>query len=133
VIVIKFEDYPIPTACPFCNGNVMLTTNDFIYGRKYIKNGNSKCYVCVMCKASVGTHSDGKTPLGRIADRELKDLKMKAHSLFDPIWQRGKMQRSEAYRYLAQKLGISARECHFGWFDKEMLLKAIEILSAKVG
>ena len=122
------DKYPVTKFCPYCGGVVIHTTNDYIYGRKYSKNGNCNCYVCTICKASVGTHPDGVTPLGRLADRELKDLKMQAHALFDPIWKSRKKKRHEAYRDLARQLDIPVRECHFGWFGKEMLLRAITIL-----
>ena len=62
-----------------------------------------------------------------MADKELKNLKIKAHSLFDPVWKSGGKKRHQAYNDLAQRLGIPTKECHFGWFDKEMLLKAIAI------
>jgi hypothetical protein len=129
---MKIDKYPIPDACLYCNGYVILTTNDFIYnGRQYGKNGNYNCYVCIVCKASVGTHQDGVTPLGRLADKELKLLKIEAHSLFDPIWKSGKMKRHQAYSLMAKRLGIPVNECHFGWFDKDMLLKAIQILERR--
>lgn len=131
---MKFEDYAIPTTCPYCGNSVILTTNDVIYGRKYKTNGNCKCYACPTCYASVGTHADGKTPLGRMANKELKRIKIKAHDLFDPIWKSGRKKRHEAYNELAAKLGIPAKECHFGWFDRDMLLKAIRLLEdGKIG
>ena len=126
---INFQPYPIPTCCPYCPGTVILTSNDYIYGRLYERHGNSNIYVCTGCKASVGTHYDGRTPLGRMANAELKALKMTAHTLFDPMWKSGRMKRKQAYNDLAKKLGIPVRECHFGWFDKPMLLKAIQILN----
>jgi len=129
---MKFQDYPVPEMCTYCGEKVILTTNDYIYGRRYYKQSkysqNCNCYVCVACKASVGTHADGTTPLGRLANAKLKVLKMQAHSLFDPIWQSGEMRRGEAYAMLVAKLRIPKDECHFGWFDEEMLLKAREIL-----
>lgn len=127
---MKYDRYPIPTECPYCKAEEIIhTTNDYLYGRKYYKGGNCNCYVCIVCKASVGTHPDGITPLGRLADKELKTLKKEAHALFDPLWKSGERSRNQAYKWLAKKLGISVRECHFGHFDKTMLQKAIEILS----
>lgn len=122
------EGYPVTKICPYCGEDVILTTNDYLYGKKYSKQGNSNVYVCVLCRASVGTHPDGVTPLGRLADKELKVLKVQAHALFDPIWKSGMRMRKEAYSDLAKRLDIPTRECHFGWFDKEMLLKVITIL-----
>jgi hypothetical protein len=97
-----------------------------IYGREY---GNGKCYKCTKCDAYVGVHTGTKVPLGRLADRELRELKKECHALFDPVWRGRKLTRKIAYFRLAQALGIPSKECHFGWFDKEMLLQAKKILS----
>lgn len=121
----KPDKYPVPKICPYCGNDVVLTSNAELYGREY---GNGKCYLCRNCKASVGVHPDLVTPLGRLADKELKDLKMKCHELFDPYWKNKKMYRHECYKILAREMGIDAKECHFGWFDKGMLLRALSIL-----
>ena len=127
---MKYEQYPVPTNCPYCGcERIMLTTNDRLYGRKFFTAGNCNIYLCPMCNASVGTHPDGKTPLGRLADKELKTLKKQAHALFDPLWRTGARSRNQAYKWLAKKLGIPVKACHFGHFDKAMLSKSIAILS----
>ncbi|MTI49441.1 MAG: hypothetical protein FH761_16535 [Firmicutes bacterium] len=122
---MKIDKYPIPKKCIYCGSKVKLVSNSKIYGREY---GNGKCYLCEGCKAYVGVHPDLKTPLGRLANKELRELKIKAHSLFDPHWKDGNIKRHQAYKELAEKLEIPRNECHFGWFDKDMLLKAIKIL-----
>lgn len=122
------DKYPIPINCPHCGSTVNFTSNAEIYGREY---GNGKIYLCMGCKAYVGTHPDCITPLGILATPELRKLKVKAHSLFDVIWKSGKMKRYQAYRWLAEKLEIPVNQCHFGWFEKDMLLKAIRILEVK--
>ena len=124
----KIDAYPIPTVCPYCDSEVIFTSNSIIYGEKY---GNGKCYKCTKCDAYVGVHNGTKTPLGRMANKELRELKKQAHALFDPIWQNKQKTRSEAYTDLAKALSIPKKECHFGWFDKPMLLKAIGYLTPK--
>ncbi|MBY9079539.1 hypothetical protein KIH86_03840 [Paenibacillus sp. HN-1] len=120
------DKYPIPTTCPYCNSPVILTSNAVIYGREY---GNGRCYKCTACDAYVGVHNQTTIPLGRLANREMRELKMKCHSLFDPVWKLNKsIKREFAYRCLANALGIPMNECHFGWFDRDMLLKALFVL-----
>lgn len=116
-----------PTECPYCKGEVILTSNKEIYGREY---GNGFCYLCVECGASVGTHN-GKAhrPLGILATREMKILKKCCHDLFDFPWKMKWVSRSTLYHRLANKLGIDVKDCHFGYFDTVQLLAAIEILS----
>lgn len=120
------DTYPITEVCPYCDGEVILTTNDYIYGKRYGKH--FWCYVCVNCRASVGTHPDNKTPLGRLANGKLKKLKIECHDMFDRLWKSGEMSRHQAYAEMAGRLGIMKNECHFGWFDEDMLNKSKEIL-----
>jgi DNA-directed RNA polymerase subunit RPC12/RpoP len=123
-----------PKTCRYCNSKVELVSNKEVYGREY---GNGKCYKCVKCGAFVGVHPDLKTPLGILADKELRELRKKAHGLFDRIWKNKKnyesrtRARNKAYKKLAEKLGIPYNECHFSWFDKDTILEAIEILETK--
>lgn len=113
------------TECNYCGGEVVLTSNAEIYGKEYGKV--PRCYLCRNCRASVGVHKSNE-PLGILANDELKALKQKAHSLFDPYWKDKGWRRGTAYKKMATKLGIDAGDCHFGHFDKDMLLKAIDIL-----
>lgn len=118
--------YPIPKECRYCGGEVIYVSNKEIYGKEYgADRGSNMCYLCVSCKASIGVHPYTDIPLGIMADDNLKTLKKEAHALFDPIWKNGQMTRTEAYRWLAKKLGIPERECHIGWFDEEMLMRVI--------
>lgn len=116
----------IPKTCPYCGGNVVLTSNKELYGKEY---GNGKCYLCRKCKASVGTHPGGKKPLGILATREMKVLKKACHELFDTAWKTRKISRSYAYQRMAELLDIPGSKCHFGYFETETLLKALAILS----
>lgn len=117
--------YPTPDVCLYCNNEVVLVSNADIYGKSH---GNGMAYSCTHCDARVGVHPDLKTPLGRLANKELRESKKRVHSLFDPLWRNGSMSRTEAYAYLANKLSIPARECHIGWFDDEMTERAIHVL-----
>lgn len=122
-----FDFRNIPTKCDNCGSSkVRYTSNSEVYGKEY---GNGGCYLCDDCKAYVGVHdTKNKLPLGRLANKELRELKMKCHSLFDPLWKNTKFKRTDCYGYLANKLGLHLRETHFGWFNKEYLEKALMIL-----
>lgn len=113
--------------CDFCNGPVVKTSNAEIYGKEF---GNGMCYLCRNCKASVGTHNNGK-PLGILANREMRALKKCCHELFDYVWRFGGLTRSGAYTILSEKLGIDRKDCHFGHFGIDMLHKSIKVLSDK--
>ena len=114
-----------PTVCNLCGGPVEFISNDKIYGRRY---GSGFAYRCAHCGAYTGTHRPRpKEALGLLADAEMRRLKVECHALFDARWA-NKAERSRQYKWLADRMGIPASDCHFGWFKKEQLLKAREIL-----
>jgi hypothetical protein len=116
---------PIPVHCnSCCSTNIELTTNDKIYGK--IFGAWPKVYICNDCGASCGCHPNTDIPLGRMADRETRQLRVQAHTAFDPLWKNGYMTRTKAYNWLAGQLGIEVSESHISWLSKEQLEKVIE-------
>jgi hypothetical protein len=110
--------------CPYCVKEAKWTTNDEIYGKRY---GHSyMVYLCKDCDAYVGCHQNTKNPLGTMANRELRKLRIDAHNAFDPMWRKTKMTRGQAYRWLASFIG--KKEIHIGQSDEKTCLKIIEIL-----
>lgn len=116
-----------PTTCNLCGGKVIFTDNKEVYGRSY---GSGKCYLCIECKAYVGTHNTGEKDkaLGLLANERMRKGKVICHNLFDKQWRYQGRNRGKCYRELADKLGIDPKDCHFGHFDLEMLRKAYRIL-----
>lgn len=114
-----------PNKCNLCGGDVIYISNDKIYGKKY---GSGFCYYCSNCGAYVGTHINRPdVALGILANAQMRNLKMKCHNLFDSKWN-NQQQRNAEYKKLAQKLNINYQDCHFGYFDLDMLNKALEVL-----
>lgn len=121
-----------PTICNLCGGRVIFTSNTLVYGRSY---GSGKCYYCTDCHAYVGTHVPRpKEALGILSNKEMRNWKMKCHHKFDSFWKdfpsskKRHSARNQAYKRLAEELGIPVEECHFGWFDLDMLKKAYQVL-----
>ena len=51
--------------------------------------------------------------------------KRKVHRLFDQLWRKGYCSRREAYRRLADRLGIEDwHDCHIAWFDLDACSRA---------
>lgn len=119
-----------PKICNLCGGEVIFTTNDNIYGRKY---GSGWCYYCTNCGAYVGTHKPRPSEaLGILANAEMRELKVKCHEIFDKKWKESKTRhhsRDLAYSRLAKKMGIPVEDCHFGYMNLEQLKKAYQILT----
>ncbi|MBO1362066.1 hypothetical protein J2D73_19990 [Acetobacter sacchari] len=116
--------------CAYCGNDAKKIENSSsIYGgRDY-----GPAWVCEPCGAWVGCHPDGK-PLGRLANKELRMAKQRAHAVFDPLWKR-KMERdglrkgharAKAYKWLAGCLGIERSDCHIGMFDTAMCQRVVD-------
>ena len=119
-----------PTICNICGGEVKLVKNSEVYhGQSF---GSGYCYLCTKCGAYVGTHR--KRPydaLGILADKQMRDMKMACHDLFDRKWKGKNSQhhaRELAYERLAKKMKIPVEDCHFGHFNLDKLNQAYEIL-----
>ena len=114
--------------CPYCQNIAELTSSAIVYnGRDY---GPIYLCKCVDGWAYVGCHKGTTEPLGRLADRELREWKKKAHAAFDPLWKYCGMPRNEAYQWLADKLSIPRDQCHIGMFNIEMCQKVVAACEA---
>lgn len=115
--------------CPYCSKKAELKDSSVIYGKSY-----GLIYICSdypSCDSYVGVHPGTTIPLGRMANKELREYKKKVHVLFDPLWKGKKIRRNEAYKRLSDALNLSTKECHVGMFDVETCKRAIEVLNRK--
>ena len=113
--------------CHYCNCDTKLVDDKAIYGMNSTYGG--MYYRCINNNDHyVGTYSDNITSLGRVADKELRLLKMQGHKNFDPLW-KAKFKyfssRPEAYQWLANKMGIDISVTHFGMFTNEQCKQAV--------
>lgn len=113
--------------CPYCQQPACLTTGATIYPHRADLH-DKRFYHCAPCRAWVGCHPGTDKPLGRLANAELRAAKMAAHAAFDPLWRgTSTRKRSEAYRWLAGKLGIAWKDCHIGEMNVEQCRRVVEI------
>lgn len=124
--------------CPYCNEQATLASSVKIYGRDY-----GMMYICKnypACDSYVGVHTHNNEPLGRLANRELREWKIKAHAAFDPLWQKKLAKRrkekphykkswarNSGYQWLASVLGLEKDDCHIAMFDIEQCKRVIEV------
>lgn len=105
-----------PKICK-CGGEVKIAGHKEVYGRDY--SDWPWMYRCDKCDSYVGMHPFTNIPLGTLADKETRTARNECKQSFNEIWQDGHMSRSDAYKWLAKKMGIKQEECHFGWFDAD--------------
>lgn len=127
--------------CPYCKRKPEYVDSEEIYGRSY-----GMIYLCRRCDAYVGVHKGTSVALGRLANKELREAKKKAHNYFDGLWkaktQIGIMEnpqrsdrleiwknkcRSDAYQWLSKELNIEPKFTHIGMFDLDQCEKVVNI------
>ncbi|MEP6727578.1 MAG: zinc-finger-containing protein [Bacteroidota bacterium] len=120
--------------CPYCEKESEFVDSAAVYGTSY-----GMIYICRPCQAWVGVHEGTDQALGRLADYELRQLKILAHRWFDPIAIEGLINefytvyiagittRQKAYHWLASELSIQPAYCHIGMFDVEECKQVIAV------
>lgn len=111
-------NYITPPICP-CGGKVVIKTHREFYGRSY--SDWPYLYVCE-CGNHVGIHPETNIPLGTLADDITRDARMICKKPFLKVCE--KIGKSIAYKELANYMGISTDDCHFGLFTVNQCLQA---------
>jgi len=98
--------------CPYCDIPTKIVDSTVVYRQNY-----GKIYYCDKCGAYVGCHNNSEISKGRVANKELRKLKIEAHLYFDKIWKTKQMKRHDAYKWLSDKLNIPKEYTHIGMFS----------------
>lgn len=130
---------PKAPICQHCPGvPAVLVTGALIYPRRG-DLAAKQFWRCPDCAAYTGCHGTTDKALGRPANAQLRDARMKLHGRFDPIWRNAvetggyeidhrdgiarkiilNTARSRLYAFLADKLSIDKKVCHIAMFDLE--------------
>ncbi|WP_436659778.1 zinc-finger-containing protein [Acinetobacter sp. P1(2025)] len=112
--------------CQYCNQKAQPVHGSELYAEKNPLSKNM-FYACLGCDAWVGMHKHSRKPFGSLANKELRNKRVVAHTLLDPLWARlieqFKLPKPQArtliYTWLSQKMGIPFEDCHIGMFDVE--------------
>ena len=62
-----------------------------------------------------------------MATQATKRARIKAHEVFDALWET-KQERSRAYRWLAEKMGLRPERCHIAQFTYEQCQIVIQLV-----
>jgi hypothetical protein len=111
--------------CDYCQGPTELVGGVVIYPH-LPELSDRQFYYCQPCQAWVGCHQGSTSPMGRLANKELRQAKMRAHDAFDTAW-RGRISRRKAYRWLAEQMPVDRRKAHIGMFDVEQCARVVEL------
>ena len=112
--------------CPYCGASITLRSADGIYRDN---SSGTMLYVCSRypaCDAYVRVLPGTKTPIGSMANGDLRALRREAHRHFDLLYQTGLMTRSEAYSWLAAMLQAPLSQAHIGHLGEYYCKQVIE-------
>lgn len=123
----------VSTICRYCGGKIRLVPARAVYGSsvKRLHMEREYIYQCQNCNARVGCHKGTKRPLGNVANETLRLKRMETHQIFDAYWRAAGMSRSQAYRWLAEQLGLAEAETHIGSFEMDECAKVISLCQEK--
>lgn len=126
------DPLPVPTECPYCSGQVSIIHHADIYDGRVFSDW-PWMYVCDRCEARVGMHPFTSIPLGTLADEPTRVARKVCKPAFEKLWQSGRMSRTDAYAWLAGKLGLTAAQCHWGMFDIQTCHRARDLCAGLMG
>ena len=103
--------------CPYCGAPAVLRQDDYVHGSR----GQGKfLYVCKnypACDSYVGVHEGTKIPLGTLANKTLRRKRIKAHRIFNLLWEKRLMTKKEAYRWMEYFMGLKKDDGHIAMFS----------------
>lgn len=114
-----------PVICSYCNKEAKLVSGDVIYPHRpdlksrtfyYCDNSHEPAYV--------GANQITGNPLGTLANKKLRSMRLKAHRKFDPLWEQNGCDqqfnsRSEAYQWLSTVMKLPIEKTHIGMFNED--------------
>lgn len=119
-------------SCKYCGRGAELHSGLAVYpDRKDL--ADRKFWVCWPCNAWVGCQRDGDMPLGELADEELRDARIAAHTAFDPVWKEERLSKADAYAWLSRKLGIPKERCYIGLLELDECRQVGRVVHEKFG
>lgn len=110
--------------CSYCKSPATLVDSSAFNAKSY-----GPVWACLPCEAYVGVHPGTTKPLGTLANRELRNLRVMAHRQFDRLWRERHMTRSQAYLWLKKVFDLSWDEAHIAMFGPERCMDLIEKLT----
>ena len=115
--------------CRYCGGVIRLIPAKAVYGESTERLGMTGEYIyqCQNCNARVGCHTGTTRALGNVANEVLRLKRMETHRVFDAMWKRRHMSRTEAYRWLAAQLHLTEGRAHIGGFEMDQCQKVIDL------
>ncbi len=124
---MKVKKYHIN--CPYCGSPAFCRPAAMVHGSSTLEKGRY-LYVCSRfpeCDAYVAAHKKDKSPMGTLADRELRHKRILAHHALDDLRKARHMEKWAVYLWLQGKLELSEDQAHIGLFSGQMCDRVISL------
>lgn len=115
--------------CIECGNRARLVGGDAIYPHR--RDLYAKQFWLCDCGAYCGCHPNSDRPLGSPCGPVTRKARSAAHAAFDPIWKRGEMRRSAAYRWLSEAANIPTERCHMGMMTADEAGRVVAAVAAR--
>lgn len=116
--------------CVECGKNGSKVRGDRIY--PHLPQFHKRAFYLCECGAYCGAHAKDERPLGFPAGPETRLARKRAHEVFDPIWRENYMNRPEAYKWLAQQIGLDRMRAHIAMMTRHQANRVVAIASIKI-
>lgn len=100
--------------CPYCGSHTVIRSAEGIYAANYENTMLCVCSKYPECDAYVRCHTGTRIPMGELADRKLRELRMETHRRFDRLFKSGMMTKKEAYTWLSGEILLPMEKTHIG-------------------
>lgn len=127
--------------CDYCGKDAALVAGDVIYPSNPQAH-HRMFWFCKPCDAWTATHENSPThkPIGRMANAQLREARKRALMAFNPLWLAGHGMFLQAnllvsksycvgvaYKWLADRMGITTKTCHIGSMNEQQCEQAKRI------
>ena len=103
--------------CPYCGSRAVLRSGHEIVEKKRVDEYLYVCKRYPVCDSYVSVQIGTTLPLGTLANRELRGLRIQAHQAIDQVIKRGILKRKDVYGWMSDVLNIPQRSAHIAMLD----------------
>lgn len=124
---MKMKKYRI--SCPYCGSPALCRPAGMVHGSSTQEKGRY-LYVCSRwpeCDAYVAAHKKDKSPMGTLANGDLRHKRILAHRALEELQNFRHMEKWAAYLWLQGKLGLNEEQAHIGLFSGQMCDRVVSL------
>ena len=120
--------------CPYCGSEAVLKLANKLLG-SHAGHAGQQLYVCAnwpACDAYVFAHRHDTSPMGTLANKELRQKRIQTHNALAAYQRATQMQKWAAYIWLEGKMGLTEESMHIGLFSSADCDRAIALLNKEL-